>query len=171
MHKVRVLAGLRLMTAIAASFGTVRAVELQPAPEDGSVRQWLLCGTFPNPGGRGEEVAWDIDFLEPTGGSSVCQPGPHTAQPVLDVNRQRTGDYALWLPVDSDTPQINLVDLNTNHGGDFAYAVCYLATYVILDQAADVTMRIYSDDGNKTWLNGELTALKRLVSGCVILSP
>ena len=101
----------------------------------------------------------------------VSQPGPHTAQPVLDVNRQRTGDYALWLPVDSDTPQINLVDLNTNRGGDFAYAVCYLATYVLLDQAADVTMRIYSDDGNKTWLNGELTALKRLVSGCVILSP
>ena len=130
-------------TNLAARLGAGTLSKVDPA---GFIRDWLFLGTFPSERFEGFEA----DFL---GGEGAAR--PHVGDKVGDLVWQgcrfssgRIRAIANELPLTSQN----------NH-------VYYLFTTVISDKDRQAILSVGSDDGEKTWLNGEVATQMNFQTG------
>jgi len=131
-------------------------------PEKAFIRSWLICGPFPNPGGRkqGETVedlrkigckGFDEDFLISQGGEINVEPRKRLWQ----VYSGRVGDKKIykcrWQVKESLQSMIDFY----KQLEPYEYIVIYAACYIISDQDKDALIKLGSDDGYKLWVNHE----------------
>lgn len=131
------------------------------------VAQWLVAGPFP------DGVASGADLVDP----AACHPSPGDAVPAMAgeeiravlrkaVSDEEWGKYNLeadgeklfggakaWKALPARAA--SLLELSEAFGKTPA-ACAYATTYVFSDRERDVLVRIDSNDGNRTWLNGKL---------------
>ena len=163
--------------------------------EEGFIRDWLICGPFPNPGveksqqhgkqgtiinSRGFKNR-DKDFLIALGGELKIEPESgmkvEADFPPFDLATWSPGKAVLkWREYHSDTLDvkdkscINLgkVLLYAPLGIVFpppSYIIGYAFCYVESSKDRDVLLSIGSDDGNKIWLNHHFVGKKYVQRG------
>ena len=179
-----------------AAVGCAGAVETTKAPQvvprkgpfelldgisqhgDGFVINWLVCGPFPNPGGRTSIIAdvidvseggcagWNVDYLKSAGGEGGIEP--------FDGMRiQADGKTWTWTAYEPLLVEAVIDFLSVFwdefHGGGFepTHTLAYAACYVESDRPRDILVKVGSDDGFKVWLNHELLLEQHLHRGCV----
>ena len=120
------------------------------------IRDWMICGIFPNPPHKGYEfynhippcVGLDTDYLKEHGGES-------NIKPTSDIVHQKpNGEEIKWFKYESPGNSINFASIFKNQptNNSIVYA------YTTLQSAEEITLSlaIGSDDGIKIWLNGEI---------------
>ena len=116
----------------------IAGYDLEPPKKADFIRQWLLLGSFPNPGGIGG-AGFETDYVDETSVKPV--PGQELRgrkwQPHANQNDGLVMDL-LQVPI---RPQTN--------------AVAYAHTYIWSSKQQKVVLLVGSDDGCKAWLNGE----------------
>ena len=132
-------------------------------PAKAFIRSWLICGPFPNPGGRkqGEVVedprqvgcqGFNEDFLVSQGGEITVEPGKGMKQVYHgSISEGKTYRHT-WQVKESPTAIIDFY----KQLEPYEYIVLYAAGYVISDQDRDALVKLGSDDGYKLWVNHEL---------------
>jgi peptidoglycan/xylan/chitin deacetylase (PgdA/CDA1 family) len=123
------------------------------------VRDWLLCGPFPNPGDRPVKKGFDIDYLATGGGEAKITP-------VKNSEVSWNGKKITWQFYHSPEDRVDLfqfppIKALTNYSDIVAYAACTL----ISDRDLDLLLGIGSDDGYKLYLNGTLLKTTRAFRG------
>lgn len=140
-------------------------------PERAFIRSWLICGPFPNPGGRkyGEVVedlhkvgcrGFNEDFLTSQGGEVNVEP----RKGMWQVYRHGIGGKVYrhrWKVKNSTSAKIDFYKVLN----PYEYIVVYGATYIISDRSRDAQVRLGSDDGYKLWVNHELIAQDHIHRG------
>ena len=119
------------------------------------IRNWLVVGPFPNPGGRpqGEADAipkckgFDADLLKGEA-AYVAEAGKTVA---LDG-----GKTVVWKAVKSDSDTLDFLQTDGLQMGDGENIVAYAFCWVELDQDVEAQVRVGSDDGYKLWIDGQL---------------
>ena len=137
-------------------------------PSAGYIRQWLVCGVFPNPpqtGGPkvGRTTAhqvgggYDTDYLASMGGESAARPaeGAEVARP--------DAAPATWRKIASDDDAMDFRVLFAEQAVE--QVVAYAFTTVRREQAGKAVLSLGSDDSVKVWLNGELVHDHRVGRG------
>ncbi len=135
---------------VPAGFADIPSADIQSGA---FIRDWLLCGPFPNPLAEGvtqyfhdeTTLGYAIDYLEPLGGEANVQPQEEASFVARD------GKKFVWTKLASETDEINLKKIYDVNEGVLAYAACELVS----DSDRDVLLGIGSNDGIKIWLNGE----------------
>jgi hypothetical protein len=135
------------------------------APDSqGCIRDWLVCGPFPNPGDREKGFSgFRRDFLEDAGGETAIQPvfgQSHAVRFPRSDHWLAKATTARWRDRHAASSEVDLRDLlNPDVGLELpppmfvvGYAFCYVCSEV--EQSAELT--IGSDDGNRVWLNHRL---------------
>ncbi len=127
---------------------------LFPVQEGVFIKDWLVCGPFPNPLKDGvvefrhdeTTLGFYIDYLARAGGESNVTPEEGmTIDPGDGITR-------VWKKITSPEDYINFNKVfEDNQGGKVAYAFCYLQS----DTDKDVILGVGSNDGIRIWLNGE----------------
>lgn len=122
---------------------------------DGYILDWLICGPFPNPGGRtsffekdhlATEKDWNKDYLKSAGGEDKIEPFENM---VIEVNGEISRK---WKPYHSPGPIIDFLKIFSKRD----YILAYAASYIKSDKAKDIFIKMGSDDGYKLWLNHKL---------------
>ncbi len=118
------------------------------------VKDWLVCGPFPNPLKEGvvefrhdeTTLGFYIDYFARAGGESNITPEEGmSVDPGNGVSR-------VWKRYISPTDYIDFNKVfEDNQGGKVAYAFCYLKS----DVDKEVILGVGSNDGIRVWLNGE----------------
>ncbi len=125
-----------------------------PVQEGIFIRDWLVCGTFPNPMKEGvveyrhdeTTLGFYIDYLANARGESNITPEEGMTIDPGD------GIVRVWKKYSSPEDYINFNNIfEDNQGGKVAYAFCYLKS----DADKDVILAVGSNDGIRIWLNGE----------------
>ena len=128
--------------------------------EDGGfVRQWLLCGGFPNPPRTGADptpatgdytagAGFDVDYLQAGGGEAAAR--PKEAQTVARPD----GSQTAWKPYVSDHDDVDLQAAFPDH--NTGPAVAYAFTTIRRATAGQAVLALGSDDSVKVYLNGQL---------------
>jgi len=132
--------------------------------KDGFIRNWLVCGPFPNPGGA-QQLGFNIDyFLRKEGGFFVD--GEKELTPIsgmcYEVTFPKTeeGYWGLtkdekvkcqWKRYVSSKPYNNLVGWFPWSDNVVAYAACYVDS----PREMEAKIKIGHNDGYKLWLNHE----------------
>ena len=119
------------------------------------IRNWLVIGPFPNPGGRpqGEADAvpkckgFDEDFLKGEA-AYIAEAGKAVAL--------AGGKSLAWKAHKSDSDMIDFLAINELQMGDGENIVAYAFCWVEVDQDVDAQVRVGSDDGYKLWIGGQL---------------
>ncbi len=118
------------------------------------IRDWLLCGPFPNPLPDGVLkynhdqtcLGYYTDYLQPIGGEGGVQPKANRAFIGLDGKRHT------WRRVNATSNYVDLYSLVEPNQEVVIYAACKLKS----DSAQDILFGFGSNDGIKAWLNGDL---------------
>ena len=118
------------------------------------IRNWLLCGPFPNPLAEGvleyrhdeTTLGYYIDYLAPIGGEEAANP-----EEGLEFTSGDGETYRWQVHEDSDD-YIDLVKVFEKNQKTVAYAACNL----ISDSPKRIALGLGSNDGIKAWLNGKL---------------
>jgi len=132
------------------------------APEESFVKEWLILGPFPNPGGRAESSNWKKKYQVDSKGWTwevKCQGYDYDflaseGEEINIVPRERskvvwdTTPFT-WKKIKSKTALIDLTSYFTSS----EYVVAYAATYIHSDSPQEVQIRLGSDDGYKLWVN------------------
>jgi peptidoglycan/xylan/chitin deacetylase (PgdA/CDA1 family) len=123
------------------------------------IRDWLLCGPFPNPGDRPVKKGFDVDYLAAGGGEAKITPAKNSEV-------AWNGKNFTWQFYHSPEDRIDLfqfppVKALTNYNDIVAYAAC---TLVSTDDR-EILLGIGSDDGYKLYLNGALLKANRAFRG------
>lgn len=126
-----------------------------PIQEGVFIKEWLVCGPFPNPLKEGviefrhdeTTLGFYIDYLAQAGGESNIAPEEGMSiEPGDGITR-------VWKKYTSPEDYINFNKVfEDNQRGKVAYAFCYLKS----DTDKEVVLGIGSNDGVRVWLNGEL---------------
>lgn len=119
----------------------------------GFVRDWLLCGVFPNPlppeqeRGEGYQVGvgFHTDYL---GGEARARPLAR------EVVRRPDGRPTAWMRYQSEDDKIDF--RKAFAGNETERVVAYAFRTVKRDEPGGAILSIGSDDSVKVWLNGEL---------------
>lgn len=121
---------------------------------DGSyLRNWLLCGPFPNPiadaagGVRLHDsrcVGFFTDYLAPIGGETGCAPQDGLEVPAPDHA------YRKWNAIMALGDRIYFDDYLAPPDAQTGYAVCWIDA----DAPQDRLVGVGSDDGIRIWVNG-----------------
>ncbi len=132
--------------------GEVPSVQLR---EGEFIRDWLVCGPFPNPLKPGvveyrhdeTTLGFYIDYLSSAGGESSIQPDEG-----LNID-PGDGVIRIWRRYQSPEDYIDFCKVyEDNQGGKVAYAFCNLVS----NEDKQVTFGVGSNDGIRVWVNGEL---------------
>jgi len=125
----------------------------------GFVREWLVCGVFPNPPRAGGErvgvttdhpvgAGFDVDYLKAMGGEPAARPA--AGQTV----KRPDGSEAVWRRRVSDRDEVDLQAAFPGQRGDNVVAYAY--TTIRRSQVGRAVLCLGSDDSVKVYLNGEL---------------
>jgi hypothetical protein len=123
------------------------------AEEQGFVANWLICGTFPNPGERPDNTGFTTDYLKNYGSEMAFMPANG-----MEIKRP-DGTTVKFQPYKTTGTDIIF--------GDVAFLgieptqekiLCYCACWLDSDADKEVEVRVGSDDGYKLWINHQLTA-------------
>ncbi len=152
MKRVLQLLFLWILTATNVSGATTGPVYLDPKPGE-FLRDWLLCGPFPNPLPKGiNEYRFDStslghykDYLMEYGGEGKIRPfeGMEVTHP--------DGHIVKWERFRNPFGLIPLNEILTPSDQTIAYAACVVQSSVEKKMVLSVT----SNDGVRIWLNGE----------------
>jgi hypothetical protein len=123
------------------------------------IKDWLICGPFPNPGIRPVKKGFDIDYLAGQGGEAQIRPEKN-------VDTAWNGQKFKWVGFTSPQPKINLFEFPPIQGlkdknDILIYACCYLEA----KRETDVLIGLGSDDGYKLYLNHRLLKTTRAFRG------
>lgn len=119
------------------------------------IREWLVCGPFPNPLKEGvvefyhdeTTLGFYIDYLSSVGGEASIRPEEGMRVDIGD------GVIREWKRYQSPSDYIDFCKIfEDNQGGKVAYAYCEL----ISNENKEITLAVGSNDGIRVWLNGEL---------------
>jgi hypothetical protein len=121
------------------------------AEEQGFVANWLICGTFPNPGDRPDNTGFGTDYLKNYGGEAAFVPTNG-----MEI-KQDNGAAVKWLPYNTTGTDIIFGDvahlkIESNQEKILVYCACWLDA----DADKEVEVRVGSDDGYKLWINHQL---------------
>jgi len=121
------------------------------AEEQGFVANWLVCGTFPNPGDRPDNAGFNVDYLKNYGGEAAFTP---TNGMEIKVDG---GAAVKFLPYNTTGTDIIFGDvahlkIESNQEKILVYCACWLDA----DADKEVEVRVGSDDGYKLWINHQL---------------
>lgn len=133
---------------------------------DGFVREWLVCGPFPNSSTATGYAGYSIDFLD--GEAWVCPKvgDEKLAEFVADMNQlvaevgssnewgfKSTQTFkAKWAAIHSDS---GIVSLNRCFLPIDDYFVAYAVSYLTVEKDCKVTFLVGSDDDHKLYLNSQ----------------
>jgi len=119
--------------------------------KDDFMRRWLVLGPIPivpdsdsKPNEESQKKAFATDWLAPHGGEMRIVPS-------LDAALTISGKSCRWQAVESNAETVSLENLF----GKPNYVVAYVASEIVMPEAASVLLALGSDDGVKVWLNGE----------------
>lgn len=123
---------------------------------DSFIRNWLVCGPFPNPPREGQEfydheppcVGLDTDYLTEHGGETGIRPK------VGMLHRRPVDTPVMWQRYASPWDVLKLS--RPFKGESRANVVAYAFTTIGRPRAENMFVAAGSDDGIKMWLNGEL---------------
>jgi len=137
---------------------------------DGYLRDWLVCGPFPSPGGRWSEAGgWDRDYfrdpwcgvpteltVRPVAGQRVLT----TFEDAVDAAWRPWEVYVSWRPAHSPAPILDLGPLMQSELLGLSSptperVIAYAFVYVVSRDERPVTLSLGSDDGVRVWLNGK----------------
>jgi hypothetical protein len=122
--------------------------------EPGFVTDWLVLGSFPNPGERPDNEGFDIDYLKNYGGEANYVPANGT-----EVKRP-DGTVVKWQQYRSEDSLIDFFSIpHLNLELNQEDVLCYCACWLEADADKDVEIRVGSDDGYKLWLNNKQIAV------------
>ena len=147
--------------------------------KEGFIRDWLICGPFPNPGSHPETKVfpgWTTDWLKKAGGEANLDPevGMYYEVSFPDVKsvdaKGKTvqpwdsGEIEVeWRKFFSDESKINLLEafVEGQIGIDGVerpvnFVAGYVYCVVVSPKEQDVILSFGSDDGFKIWLNHKL---------------
>ena len=121
------------------------------AEEQGFVANWLICGTFPNPGERPDNTGFTTDYLKNYGGEMAFTPTSS-----MEIKRP-DGTVAKFQPYHATGTDIIFGDvaflgIEPTQEKILVYCACWLDA----DTDKDVEVRVGSDDGYKLWINHQL---------------
>ena len=133
----------------------------------GFLREWLLCGEFPNPPHAGDEiydhkppcVGFGTDYLKAYGGEEKIEPEEGMIHPRPD------GSWAEWFRYRSPRDVVDFKEAFSERSTE--NAVAYAFTSVEVEGKTRKLLSVGSDDGVRVWLNGELV-LNNLVARGVV---
>lgn len=116
------------------------------------LRNWLLCGPFPNPVAGGGERRHDrtcsgffTDYLAPIGGETGAAAQDRLEVPAPD------GNYRQWSAIESPSDRIYFDDYLSPSADQTGYAVCWIEA----GEARNRLFSVGSSDGVRIWVNGE----------------
>jgi len=132
-------------------------------PKELFIRSWLICGPFPNPGGRkkGEVVedvrkvgckGFDEDFLISQGGEINVEPREGMKQVYQGSLSKGKKHRCGWQVKESPEAMIDFY----KQFDPYEYIIVYAVCYVISDETKDALIKLGSDDGYKLWVNHKL---------------
>ncbi len=111
-----------------------------------TIREWLLLGTFANPGDDGAiRTYFDKDYL-------AQDPGGIASETNIMPRDQETTSGKVWKRIVVSSTS-DYVDLAAAYGNP-TYVVGYAFAYIYSPSAAGGQLRLGSDDGIKAYLNG-----------------
>ena len=142
--------GLSFASACAAS-GDLPVADAD-SPE--LIREWLVCGPFPNPLAPGVEeylhdettLGYFIDYLAPVGVEAGVQPREGMEVAPAGV------DSCTWRRHATPDGYVDLHGIYEKNNG----VVGYGATWIHSGEAKEVVLALGSNDGIKVWLNGAI---------------
>jgi len=120
------------------------------------MREWLLCGEFPNPPHAGQKtydhtlpcIGFDTDYLTEHGGEAAIRPAEGMAHTRPD------GTVAEWQAYKSDGDPIDFIKVFKGRATD--NAVAYAFATATRARATRQYLSLGSDDGLRVWVNGKL---------------
>jgi hypothetical protein len=124
----------------------------------GFIANWLILGTFPNPGDRPNNKGFDIDYLKNYGGEAG-----HIPANGMEITKD-DGKKVKWLPYEAkytgrvDFTAVEHLGLGYEQEDILAYAACWLEC----DKDANVQLRVGSDDGYKLWVDHNLVGVQHV---------
>jgi len=127
-----------------------------PDSEVHFLTNWIVCGVFPNPPNKGDEiddrtlrVQFETDYLKEHGGETRIRPKTGMKHERPD------GTEAEWQELE---PFRNKIDFLRRYWGDPPpdNKVAYAYTTVKREEAGDALLAVGSDDGIRIWVNGKL---------------
>lgn len=126
------------------------------SPEGQFIRQWLVCGEFPNPPHEGSVhynhtppcVGLDTDYLVEHGGEA-------NIQPVAGMKHKRPDKTeATWFAHTAETGIVDLSGLLKGRQTDDV--VAYAFAIIEAQEDSSCLLTVGSDDGVRVWLNGKV---------------
>jgi len=154
----------------AATLSGMPVEEVRPGPfapdADGFIRDWLLCGPFPNVGDRLAGFSgYRTDYLAAQQGETGIEPARGMTHPVVfpEARHWQAGKTAnRWRQYHAPASKVELgglinpeVELRMSPP---QFVVGYAACYVESPAERRVLLALGSDDGYKVWLNHQWVA-------------
>ena len=123
------------------------------------LRDFLVIGQFPNPGGRVsgsddatfDQKGFDIDYL---GGEAKTEPQEGK---YIDYQEKR---YT-WKKIKLESDKLDFIEIF----GPKEHTVAYAYTQIESDKDKEATIHLGSDDGYKLWVNGALVGYAKVYRG------
>jgi hypothetical protein len=116
--------------------------------EQGFITNWLVVGTFPNPGERPDNKGFNIDYFKNYGGETGITPANG-----MEIKKD-DGTVVKWQQYNSTYTEISFFAIEHLKLEPAAEDIlCYCACWIESDADKDVEIRVGSDDGYKLWLN------------------
>ena len=135
-----------LVVVTAFSVGQAYADDLAiPFQSNVFIRNWLICGPFPNENGYNI----DTDFLTDKGGEARIKPQPGWQHASISVSSGKV----TWKEAEADdSGRLDFKKYLKPNSMNVAYA----AAYITCEKRTPVLLKMGSNDRLKVWLNGEL---------------
>jgi hypothetical protein len=121
------------------------------AEEQGFVANWLVCGTFPNPGDRPDNTGFGTDYLKNYGGEMAFAPANGMEIKAPDGKALKFQPYHTT-GTDIIFGDVNFLGIESSQEKILVYCACWLDS----DADKEVEVRVGSDDGYKLWINHQL---------------
>ncbi len=121
--------------------------------EPGFISNWLIVGSFPNPGERPDNNGFNIDYLKNYGGELN-----HVPANGMEI-KSDDGTAVKWQQYQSAAPEIDFFSIeHLKLEPQQEDILCYCACWLDSDADREVELRIGSDDGYKLWVNHKLVS-------------
>ena len=144
--------------------------------EGGFIRDWLICGPFPNledPEHKEEYLGFSTDWLSSKGGEEEIMPEIGMEEDVFFPPSDYWTPCAItvtWKESHDKEDMVNLFNyfMDTKALNLFSlpfYIVGYAACYIHSEEEREALLSIGSDDGFKVWLNHTLIGAERVMRG------
>jgi hypothetical protein len=133
----------------------------QLPPRDSFIRTWRVLGPFPNPPGKGRDIAYppETDGIKLGADYDGARPSTGSGRPEPAEGRGKIR----WKPLAADSDAIDLTKVFRPNERVLAYAACW----IYADKPTPASLELGSDDGIKAWLNRKLVldhAVARVVA-------